>query len=258
MSRSKRSMAIKSKQEIVSLVDIVKSFHIHGQHVRAVDGVSLSVHKGDVVCIIGPSGSGKSTLLRCVNFLEKPTSGAVFFCGEEIIDARVLHNAREHIGMVFQDFALFSHLNVLENICLAPEKVKNIARAEAELTARSLLKKVGLSDKEEAFPAELSGGQKQRVAIARSLAMNPKLMLFDEPTSALDPEMIKEVLAVMQSLADEGMTMLIVTHEMGFAKNVADKVCFMDKGLIIEAAPPKEIFNSPQHARTQEFLSHVL
>ncbi len=250
--------AKKNKQEVIKLVDVVKSFTIHGKNVRVVDEVSLSLYKGDVVCVIGPSGSGKSTLLRCVNFLEKPTLGSVFFCEKEIADAKTLHYAREYIGMVFQDFALFSHINVMENICLAPIKVKNIPRKEAKETARELLNKVGLLDKEQSFPEELSGGQKQRVAIARSLAMNPKLMLFDEPTSALDPEMIKEVLSVIQLLAEDGMTMLIVTHEMGFARKVADKVCFMDKGIIVESAPPQEIFHNAKNNRTKEFLSHIL
>lgn len=258
MSAVTPSQMIKTTQEIIKLANVVKSFHIHGRDVRVVDGVNLSLYKGDVVCVIGPSGSGKSTLLRCMNFLERPTSGSVFFCENEITNSKILHSVREHIGMVFQDFALFSHINVLENICLAPMKVKKIPRDKAEKTAHELLKKVDLLDKKESFPAELSGGQKQRVAIARALAMGPKLMLFDEPTSALDPEMIKEVLAVMQSLAEEGMTMLIVTHEMGFAKHVADKVCFMDKGVIIESAPPQEFFNNAKSSRTRDFLSHVL
>lgn len=243
---------------VLELSDIVKKFHIHGRDIHAINGVSLSLQKKEVLCIIGPSGSGKSTLLRCANLLEKPTAGRVLFFGEDITHAKNAHVVREQIGMVFQDFALFSHLSVLDNLCLAPVTVKKIPREKAEHEARELLKKVGLSDKKRAFPQELSGGQKQRVAIARALAMNPALMLFDEPTSALDPEMIKEVLSVMRELAEEGMTMMIVSHEMGFAKNMADTVCFMEKGLLVESGPPEQLFENPHNRRTKEFLSHVL
>ena len=249
-----------AKQEnVIELIDVKKQFLVHGKKVDAVNGVSLTLRKKEVLFIIGPSGSGKSTLLRCVNLLETPTSGSIIFNGKNITqETKNLHRFREHIGMVFQSFALFSHLNVLDNISLAPIKIKKFSQDKAHEIARDLLRKVGLSDKELAYPAELSGGQQQRVAIARSLAMNPQLILFDEPTSALDPEMIKEVLSVMQDIAEEGMTMMIVSHEMGFAKKAADTVCFMDGGLVVETGSPEKVFGSPENPRTKEFLSHIL
>ena len=212
-----------------------------------------------MVCIIGPSGSGKSTFLRCLNLLEQPTSGEVILDGEKInAPDRDIDKIREKLGMVFQNFNLFPHMSVLDNITMAPIKVKGQARGEAEEEARRLLDVVGLLDKAEAYPSSLSGGQKQRVAIARALAMKPEIMLFDEPTSALDPEMVGEVLAVMKQLAEDGMTMVIVTHEMGFAREVADRVLFIDGGVILEQGTPEEIFGNPQNDRTQTFLSMVL
>ena len=212
-----------------------------------------------MVCIIGPSGSGKSTFLRCLNLLEQPTSGEVILDGEKInAPDRDIDKIREKLGMVFQNFNLFPHMSVLDNITMAPIKVKGQARGEAEAEARRLLDVVGLLDKAEAYPSSLSGGQKQRVAIARALAMKPEIMLFDEPTSALDPEMVGEVLAVMKQLAEDGMTMVIVTHEMGFAREVADRVLFIDGGVILEQGTPEEIFGNPQNERTQTFLSMVL
>lgn len=222
-------------------------------------GINETINEGEVVCIIGPSGSGKSTFLRCLNLLEQPTSGEVILDGEKInaLD-RDIDKIREKLGMVFQNFNLFPHMSVLDNITMAPIKVKGQARGEAEAEARRLLDVVGLLDKAEAYPSSLSGGQKQRVAIARALAMKPEIMLFDEPTSALDPEMVGEVLAVMKQLAEDGMTMVIVTHEMGFAREVADRVLFIDGGVILEQGTPEEIFGNPQNERTQTFLSMVL
>lgn len=219
----------------------------------------LVVEKSEVVVLIGASGSGKSTLLRCINFLEIEDSGEIFIAGQKV-DPRKdnLNKVRENVGMVFQHFNLFPHLNVVENIIEAPVHVKKMPRAEAEQLATELLAKVGLSDKAKTYPNQLSGGQKQRVAIARALAMKPDLMLFDEPTSALDPELVGEVLAVMKDLAKEGMTMVVVTHEMGFAREVADRVIVMHDGTIIEEGPPKQIFENPKHERTQKFLSQVL
>ena len=222
-------------------------------------GINETINEGDVVCIIGPSGSGKSTFLRCLNLLEQPTSGEVILDGEKInAPDRDIDKIREKLGMVFQNFNLFPHMSVLDNITMAPIKVKGQARGEAEAEARRLLDVVGLLDKAEAYPSSLSGGQKQRVAIARALAMKPEIMLFDEPTSALDPEMVGEVLAVMKQLAEDGMTMVIVTHEMGFAREVADRVLFIDGGVILEQGTPEEIFGNPQNERTQTFLSMVL
>ena len=222
-------------------------------------GINETINEGEVVCIIGPSGSGKSTFLRCLNLLEEPTSGEVILDGEKInAPDRDIDKIREKLGMVFQNFNLFPHMSVLDNITLAPFKVKGQERSEAEAEARRLLDVVGLLDKAEAYPSSLSGGQKQRVAIARALAMKPEIMLFDEPTSALDPEMVGEVLAVMKQLAEEGMTMVIVTHEMGFAREVADRVLFIDEGVILEQGTPEEIFGNPQNERTQTFLSMVL
>lgn len=222
-------------------------------------GINETINEGEVVCIIGPSGSGKSTFLRCLNLLEQPTSGEVILDGEKInAPDRDIDKIREKLGMVFQNFNLFPHMSVLDNITMAPIKVKGQARCEAEAEARRLLDVVGLLDKAEAYPSSLSGGQKQRVAIARALAMKPEIMLFDEPTSALDPEMVGEVLAVMKQLAEDGMTMVIVTHEMGFAREVADRVLFIDGGVILEQGTPEEIFGNPQNERTQTFLSMVL
>lgn len=227
--------------------------------VTALDDVSLSVDKGSVVCIIGPSGSGKSTLLRALNALEEIDSGEIVIDGLHLdYRHRDVHQIRLEVGMVFQQFNLFPHLTVLDNVNLAQQVVRKRSREEATGVSRELLAKVGLLDKIEAFPAQLSGGQKQRVAIARALAMNPKVMLFDEATSALDPEMIGEVLEVMKQLAREGMTMLVVTHEMGFAREVAGQVLFLDGGRIIESGSPSQIFSSPQQARTREFLAKVL
>ena len=220
-------------------------------------GISTEVKEKEVIAIIGPSGSGKSTFLRCINRLEQPTAGVISFNGEVITDKNIM-KTRENLGMVFQHFHLFPHKTVLENLTYAPLKVKGVSKDEAVKHAEDLLKKVGLFEKRNEYPNRLSGGQKQRVAIARALARNPKVMLFDEPTSALDPEMVKEVLAVMKSLAESGMTMLIVTHEMGFAKEVADRVLFLDGGVLVEDASPEDFFSSPKSARAQEFLDKVL
>ena len=221
-------------------------------------GIDLSIEAKEVVVIIGPSGSGKSTLLRCMNYLEQPTAGLVTVDGIPLDGEAHINKVREEVGMVFQRFNLFPHMTVLENIMLAPMKVKKIARAEAEKTARELLSRVGLAEKADSYPPQLSGGQQQRVAIARALAMHPKVMLFDEPTSALDPEMVCEVLDVMRSLTKEGMTMVIVTHEMGFAREVGDRLLFVDEGRIIEQGVPKEVFEHPKEERTKLFLSKVL
>lgn len=224
-------------------------------------GISTEIKKGEVVAIIGPSGSGKSTFLRCMNLMETPTSGEIYFKETLINDPNIkeeqINNLRENIGMVFQQFNLFPHLTVAENITLAPMKRKELNQAEATEVAENLLKKVGLYEKKDVYPANLSGGQQQRVAIARALAMNPELMLFDEPTSALDPEMVKEVLLVIQDLVEDGMTLAIVTHEMNFAKNVASRVLFIDKGVVVEEGSPEELFNHPQNQRTKEFLDQI-
>ncbi len=240
------------------MVDIQKAQKDFGT-VEALKGVDLQVTAGEVVLIIGPSGSGKSTLLRSVNRLEVLTAGQIFVNGDPLTgpDADI-RKIREETGMVFQSFNLFPHLPVLENICLAPMKVRRKSRKEAEAQARELLAMVGLADRAESYPGKLSGGQQQRVAIARALAMEPKVMLFDEPTSALDPEMVKEVLDVMLKLAREGMTMMVVSHEMGFARAAADRVVFMDEGEIVEIAPPEELFNNPREERTRRFLEHIL
>jgi len=222
-------------------------------------GISCLSGQGEVVVICGPSGSCKSTLLRCVNRLEAIDGGQVYVYGRPVHDSKTsVNRLRSEIGMVFQQFNLFPHLNVLENLTLAPVQVKHVSRAEAVETARRLLARVGIPEKALAYPAQLSGGQQQRVAIARGLAMNPKIMLFDEPTSALDPEMIKEVLDVMRDLARDGMTMVVVTHEMGFAREVASRVMFMDSGVIVEEAPPAEFFTNPRHERTRQFLGKIL
>ncbi len=219
--------------------------------------ITETIRDGEVVCIIGPSGSGKSTFLRCLNMLEEPTGGSILIDGEALSEQNI-NEIRKKMGMVFQSFNLFPHMTVLRNITVAPTKVSGIPEGEAEKTAMELLERVGLADKADSYPAALSGGQKQRVAIARALAMNPRYMLFDEPTSALDPEMVGEVLDVMKSLAHSGMTLIIVTHEMGFANEVADRVIFMDDGYIVEQGTPKEIFESPKEERTKSFLSKVL
>ena len=228
---------------------------------RALDHVDLDIGQGEVVLIIGPSGSGKSTLLRSVNRLEYLSSGNIWIDGIAVtgqVSKATIRQIREEVGMVFQDFNLFAHLNVLNNITLAPRTVNKMAKHKAQDTAKSLLQMVGLAGREASFPSQLSGGQKQRVAIARALAMNPKAMLFDEPTSALDPEMVKEVLDVMQQLARDGMTMMIVSHEMGFARAAADRVVFMDHGQIVEQGTPEQIFDAPQEERTRKFLQHIL
>lgn len=239
------------------MIDIKNLHKSFGDH-EVLKGIDLHINPQEVVVIIGPSGSGKSTLLRCMNLLEIPTSGSVVVDGMELTGDADINKAREEIGMVFQRFNLFPHMTVLKNITLAPMKVRNISKDEAEKTARELLGRVGLADKADAYPPQLSGGQQQRVAIARALAMKPKVMLFDEPTSALDPEMVNEVLDVMKNLANEGMTMAVVTHEMGFAREVGDRLLFVDGGTIIEQGAPKDVFENPQEERTKLFLSKVL
>ncbi|MFV8805454.1 MULTISPECIES: amino acid ABC transporter ATP-binding protein [Aerococcus] len=235
--------------------DLKKSF---GKN-EVLKGIDLTINQGEVVCIIGPSGSGKSTFLRCLNRLEDINGGEVLVDGTNIADKSIdINKARQNIGMVFQHFNLFPHLSVLENITLAPTELGKTQKDASKEQALSLLEQVGLEDKAEAFPNSLSGGQKQRVAIARALAMNPDIMLFDEPTSALDPEMVGDVLNVMKDLAKEGMTMVVVTHEMGFAREVADRVIFMDGGYVVEEGKPEDIFSNPQHNRTKEFLDKVL
>lgn len=237
----------------------IKNANKHFARAMALKNVSLEIKQGEVVLIIGPSGSGKSTLLRSINRLEHLSSGDIWIEDEKITDHKAdIRKIREEAGMVFQNFNLFPHLTVIENITLAPQIVKKIPKTEATKIAKRLLKKVGISEKENIYPDQLSGGQQQRVAIARALAMSPKVMLFDEPTSALDPEMIKEVLDVMLDLAKEGMTMLVVSHEMGFAKAAADKVIFMDQGEIIEIGTPEEIFEKSKEKRTKQFLKHIL
>lgn len=239
------------------MIDIKNLHKSFGGH-EVLKGIDLHINPQEVVVIIGPSGSGKSTLLRCMNLLEVPTSGSVVVDGMDLTGDADINKAREEIGMVFQRFNLFPHMTVLKNITLAPMKVRNISQEEAEKTALELLERVGLGDKADAYPPQLSGGQQQRVAIARALAMKPKVMLFDEPTSALDPEMVNEVLDVMKSLANEGMTMAVVTHEMGFAREVGDRLLFVDGGTIIEQGDPREVFENPKEERTKLFLSKVL
>ena len=249
-------MAISSKV-LISVKSLVKEYN-HGT-VHALDGCSLDIHKGEVVAIIGPSGSGKSTLLRSLNLLEEPTSGAIFFDGVDLASKSVnIDQHRQKMGMVFQHFNLFPHKTVLQNITLAPVTLKKKTAAEAEAQASALLERIGLSDKADEYPNMLSGGQKQRIAIVRALAMDPEVMLFDEPTSALDPEMVGEVLDLMRDLAKDGMTMAVVTHEMGFAREVADRVVFMADGKILEEGTPSDIFDHPQDPRLQDFLSKVL
>ena len=239
------------------MIDIKNLHKSFGEH-EVLKGIDLHINPQEVVVIIGPSGSGKSTLLRCMNLLEEPTSGSVVVDGIDLTGDSDINKAREEIGMVFQRFNLFPHMTVLQNITLAPIKVRNMAKDEAEKIARELLERVGLADKADAYPPQLSGGQQQRVAIARALAMRPKVMLFDEPTSALDPEMVNEVLDVMKSLANEGMTMAVVTHEMGFDREVGDRLLFVDGGNIIEQGAPKDVFENPKEERTKLFLSKVL
>ncbi|GAA1919796.1 amino acid ABC transporter ATP-binding protein [Nocardioides marmoribigeumensis] len=237
----------------------VQDLHKYFGDNEVLKGIDFTVDAGQVVCVIGPSGSGKSTLLRCINRLEEPTSGTIFVAGEEITHRDVdLDKVRSRIGMVFQQFNLFPHLTVMRNLCIAQEKVKGRKREEAVAIARKNLEKVGLAEREDAYPAHLSGGQQQRIAIARALSMEPQMMLFDEPTSALDPELVGDVLQVMKDLASEGMTMMVVTHEMGFAREVGDKLVFMDGGVIVEEGDPREVLADPQHERTQSFLSKVL
>ena len=238
---------------------IVKDLHKKFENNHVLRGVNYHVHQGEKIVVIGPSGSGKSTFLRCLNLLETPTSGEIWFDGQLITDPKVnIDKIREHMGMVFQNFNLFNNLSIMDNITLAPMKLKLMGKEEARENALSLLERVGLKEKADAYPSQLSGGQKQRIAIVRSLAMNPRVMLFDEPTSALDPEMVGEVLDVMKELAESGMTMVVVTHEMGFAREVGTKVLFMDVGVIMEENTPVEFFNNPQCQRLQEFLSKVL
>ena len=242
---------------IISVKDLQK--HFKGGELEALRGVSADIHKGEVVVVIGPSGSGKSTFLRCLNLLEMPTAGTISFEGVDITDPKVNINVhRQKMGMVFQHFNLFPHMTVLRNMTLAPMKLLKKSKKEAEEKAVGLLKRVNLADRADAYPSQLSGGQKQRIAIVRALCMEPEVMLFDEPTSALDPEMVGEVLDVMKRLAQEGMTMVVVTHEMGFAREVADRVLFMDEGQIVEEGTPDEIFSHPTQQRTKDFLNKVL
>lgn len=243
---------------MIRVENLVKNFGENGE-IRVLKGINTNIKKGERVVVIGPSGSGKSTFLRCLNLLEDPTEGKVFFDGVNITDGKInINKVRQNIGMVFQHFNLFPHLTILQNITLAPIKVKKENREEVEKRAMELLERIGLTDKAYAYPNQLSGGQKQRVAIVRALCMNPELMLFDEPTSALDPEMVGEVLDVMKELANEGMTMVVVTHEMGFAREVADRVIFMSEGDIVEEGTPDEVFKNPKDARTKQFLQSVL
>lgn len=240
---------------MISIKNLDKSFG----NVKVLKNINLEIKKGEIVVIIGPSGSGKSTLLRCMNLLEVPTGGQIIFEGENIVDKSTdIDKIRQRIGMVFQNFNLFPHKTIMNNIKLAPVKLKKLTEKEANDKAEYLITRVGLNDKKDAYPSQLSGGQKQRIAIARSLAMEPDMMLFDEPTSALDPEMVGEVLDVIKELAEEGMTMAIVTHEMGFAKEVADRVIFIDQGKILEDGSPEEVFDNPKNDRTKDFLRKVL
>lgn len=243
------------EEPLIQVKHLGKSFG----SLQVLKDVTVDIYKGDVVCVIGASGSGKSTFLRCLNLLEEPTEGQILFEGTDITDKRTdINKHRQKMGMVFQQFNLFPHMTVLQNITFAPVKLGLMNQQDAEKKARELLSRIGLADKENAYPAQLSGGQKQRIAIVRSLAMNPDVMLFDEPTSALDPEMVGEVLQLMKELADDGMTMVVVTHEMGFAKEVATRVMFIDEGVVKEQAPPEEFFSHPKDPRLKEFLSKVL
>ncbi len=240
---------------MIDVINLRKNFG----DLQVLKGIDITINKGDIVAVIGPSGSGKSTFLRCLNCMEDPSGGSIVFKGVDIADMSVDINVhRRHMGMVFQHFNLFPHKNVLENIMLAPVELKKMTKEEAKERGMSLLKRVGMEQKADVYPSQLSGGQKQRVAIARALAMNPDIMLFDEPTSALDPEMVGEVLTVMQELAAEGMTMVVVTHEIGFAKEVADRIVFMDGGYIVEQGTPEEVIVHPKETRTVDFLNKVL
>lgn len=240
---------------MISVKNLTKNFG----GVKVLKGVNVEINRGDVVCVIGPSGSGKSTFLRCLNLLEQPTAGSIIFEGADLTDKKVdLNLHRQKMGMVFQQFNLFPHMTILQNLTCAPMMLKKIPKAQAEEKAIELLSRVGLADRASAYPRQLSGGQKQRVAIARSLCMEPDVMLFDEPTSALDPEMVGEVLDVMKRLADKGMTMVVVTHEMGFAREVSNRVLFLDDGLIVESGTPDEIFGAPKSERLKSFLAKVL
>ena len=246
-----------AKETLIKVENLQKYYK--GGAIKALDGINTEIKKGEVVVVIGPSGSGKSTFLRCLNLLEVPTGGHIYFEGVDITDAKVdIDKHRQKMGMVFQHFNLFPHKTILENITLAPIKLLKKDKAEAEKEARVLLKRVGLEEKADSYPSQLSGGQKQRIAIVRSLAMNPDVILFDEPTSALDPEMVGEVLELMKQLAQEGMTMVVVTHEMGFAREVADRVMFVDEGRVKEQGTPEEFFANPKDERLKEFLSKVL
>lgn len=240
---------------MIKVENLTKSFG----ELEVLKGINQEIKDGEVVVVIGPSGSGKSTFLRCLNLLEEPTGGKIFVDDEEITSKDIdINKVREEMGMVFQSFNLFNNLNIIDNITLAPTLVKKMGKEEAEKKAMELLERVGLPDKRDSYPKSLSGGQKQRIAIARALAMNPKVMLFDEPTSALDPEMVGEVLDIMKDLAKEGMTMVVVTHEMGFAREVGDRILFMDGGYIVEEGSPEEVFGNPKNERTQNFLAKVL
>lgn len=237
----------------------VKNLQKHFGDLHVLQGINQHIKQGEKVVVIGPSGSGKSTFLRCLNLLEKPTGGEIYFEGKNVLDPKSdINRLRQKMGMVFQQFNLFPHLTVIENIMLAPVEVKLMTKEQAKVRAMELLKRVGLTEKANVYPKQLSGGQQQRIAIVRALAMNPDVMLFDEPTSALDPEMVGEVLDVMKQLANEGMTMVVVTHEMGFAKEVGDRVLFMDEGKVLEEGSPKELFDDPKQERTKDFLRKVL
>ena len=240
---------------MISVKNLQKDF----ENLKVLQGIDVEINKGDVICVIGPSGSGKSTFLRCLNMLEKPTGGHIIFDGADLTDKKTdLNTHRQKMGMVFQQFNLFPHMTVLQNLTCAPMMLKKTPKAEAEAKALELLDRVGLADRADSYPSQLSGGQKQRVAIVRALCMEPEVMLFDEPTSALDPEMVGEVLDVMKSLAAEGMTMVVVTHEMGFAREVSNRVLFLDEGVIVEEGAPEEIFDAPKSDRLQSFLAKVL
>ena len=249
-------MSVEKKETLIQVQNLTKTF---GGSVHALNGVSTDIKKGEVVCVIGPSGSGKSTFLRCLNRLEDPTDGRIIFAGEDLMDPKTdIDMHRQKMGMVFQHFNLFPHMSILKNMTIAPMKLQKRGKDEAEGQAMKLLERVGLADRANAYPSQLSGGQKQRVAIARALTMEPEVLLFDEPTSALDPEMVGEVLNVMRDLAKEHMTMVVVTHEMGFAREVSDRVIFMAEGKIVEEGTPEEIFTAPKTERLQSFLSKVL
>lgn len=249
-------MSVEKKETLIQVQNLTKTF---GGSVHALNGVSTDIKKGEVVCVIGPSGSGKSIFLRCLNRLEDPTDGRIIFAGEDLMDPKTdIDMHRQKMGMVFQHFNLFPHMSILKNMTIAPMKLQKRGKDEAEGQAMKLLERVGLADRANAYPSQLSGGQKQRIAIVRALCMNPEVMLFDEPTSALDPEMVGEVLNVMRDLAKEHMTMVVVTHEMGFAREVSDRVIFMAEGKIVEEGTPEEIFTAPKTERLQSFLSKVL